>query len=41
LDAYRPADAIDIVMVVDGKTSRGDRSRLDSFLIYGQVRPLA
>jgi hypothetical protein len=34
-------DAIDIVMVVDGKTSRGDRSRLDSFLIYGQVRPLA
>ena len=29
-------DAIDIVMVVDGKTSRGDRSRLDSFLIYGQ-----
>ena len=29
-------DAIDIVMVVDGKTYRGDRSRLESFLIFGQ-----
>ncbi len=29
-------DAIDIVRVVDGKTSRGDRSRLESFLIFGQ-----
>ncbi len=29
-------DAIDIVRVVDGKTSRGDRSRLESFFIFGQ-----
>ena len=29
-------DAIDIVRVVDGKTSRGDRSRLENFFIFGQ-----
>jgi len=29
-------DALDIVMVVDGKTSQGDRSRLESFPIFGQ-----
>ena len=29
-------DAIDIVRVVDGKTSRGDRSRLENFPIFGQ-----
>ena len=29
-------DAIDIVGVVDGKTYRGDRSRLESFPIFGQ-----
>ncbi len=29
-------DAVDIVMVVDGKTSRGDRSRLESFPIFGE-----
>jgi hypothetical protein len=29
-------DALDIVMVVDGKTSQGDRSRLESFRIFGQ-----
>ena len=29
-------DAIDVVRVVDGKTSRGDRSRLENFFIFGQ-----
>ena len=29
-------DAIDIVMVDDGETFRGDRGRLESFLIFGQ-----
>jgi Peptidase family M23 len=29
-------DAIDFVQVVDGKTHRGDRSRLEDFFIFGQ-----
>ncbi len=29
-------DAIDFVRLVDGKTYRGDRSRLENFLIFGQ-----
>ena len=29
-------DAIDFVWLVDGKTYRGDRSRLENFLIFGQ-----
>jgi Peptidase family M23 len=29
-------DAIDIVMIVDGRTYRGDRTHLENFLIFGQ-----